>query len=404
MKLVAIKETALHEARVALTPDITKRYVQDGFHVTIEKGAGLIAGFTDAAYQKAGATVVESVEEILHDADLVLKVQAPNETEIKQMKAGAAVVAMLNPHQNAATLDMLAAQKVTSFALELVPRITRAQVMDVLSSQANLAGYRAVLEAAHVYPHALPMFMTAAGTIAPARVFVMGAGVAGLQAIATAKRLGAIVSATDVRMAAKEQVESLGASFVMVEDDDVAQAETAGGYAREMSDEYKKKQAALIADHIKKQDIVICTALIPGRAAPVLVSEEMVKTMKAGSVIVDMAVSQGGNCPLSEMDKVVQCHDVTLVGYSNLPARIAADASALYAKNIQNFLGLIIEPKGPILQINWDDEIVKATALTAQGKKIHPQFGGEQPVKQAVDQDANQDINQDAKQSEEAVS
>lgn len=377
MKLVAIKETALHEARVALTPDIAKRYVQDGFHVTIQSGAGDVAGFTDAAYQKAGASVVASAQEALADADLVLKVQAPNETEIGQMKAGAALVAMLDPHRNAAVIDALAAKKITSFALELVPRITRAQSMDVLSSQANLAGYRAVLEAANVYPHAFPMFMTAAGTIAPARVFVMGAGVAGLQAIATAKRLGAIVSATDVRLAAKEQVESLGASFVMVEDDEVKQAETAGGYAREMSDAYKQKQAALVAEHIQKQDIVICTALIPGRSAPVLVSEDMVKTMKAGSVIVDMAVSQGGNCPLSEMDKVVRKHDVTLVGYANLPARIAADASALYAKNIQNFMGLIIDQKGPLLQVNWDDEIVKASALTANGKKIHPQFGGE---------------------------
>lgn len=376
MKLVAIKETALHEARVALTPEIAKRYVHDGFNVMIEKNAGLVAGFTDASYEKHGVKIAESAEAALRDADLVLKVQAPNEQEIKQMKAGAVVIAMLDPHRNGATLDALAAQKVTSFALELVPRITRAQAMDVLSSQANLAGYRAVLEAANVYPHAFPMFMTAAGTIAPARVFVMGAGVAGLQAIATAKRLGAIVSATDVRMAAKEQVESLGASFVMVEDDEVKQAETSGGYAREMSDEYKRKQAALVAEHIQKQDIVICTALIPGRAAPVLVTEEMVKSMKAGSVVVDMAVAQGGNCPLSEKDKVVQHHDVTLVGYSNLPARIAADASALYAKNIQNFLGLIIEPKGPLLQINWDDEIVKATALTSQGKKIHPQFGG----------------------------
>lgn len=377
MKLVAIKETALHEARVALTPDIAKRYVHDGFHVTIESGAGLIAGFTDQAYQKAGAHVASDTQEALKDADLVLKVQAPTETEIKHMKSGAVVVAMLDPHRNDHVLDLMAAQNVTSFALELVPRITRAQAMDVLSSQANLAGYRAVLEAAHTYSRAFPMFMTAAGTVAPARVFVMGAGVAGLQAIATAKRLGAIVSATDVRLAAKEQVESLGASFVMVEDDEVKQAETSGGYAREMSDAYKQKQAALIAEHIQKQDLVICTALIPGRPAPVLVTEDMVKTMKAGSVIVDMAVAQGGNCPLSQMDKVIQCHDVTLVGHSNLPARIAADASALYAKNIQNFLGLIIEPKGPLLNVNWDDEIVKATALTSQGKKVHPQFGGQ---------------------------
>lgn len=377
MKLVAIKETALHEARVALTPDLAKRYVHDGFQVVVESGAGLIAGFTDQAYQAAGASIAATSQEVLQNADLILKVQAPTETEIKQMKSGATVVAMLDPHRNAAILDQLAAHNITSFALELVPRITRAQSMDVLSSQANLAGYRAVLEAAFVYPHAFPMFMTAAGTVAPARVFVMGAGVAGLQAIATAKRLGAIVSANDVRLAAKEQVESLGASFVMVEDDEVRDAETSGGYAREMSDAYKQKQAALVAEHIRKQDIVICTALIPGRAAPVLVTEEMVASMKPGSVIIDMAVSQGGNCPLSQADKVIQTNDVTIVGYTNLPARIAADASALYAKNIQNFLGLIIEPKGPVSNVKWDDEIIKATALTAHGKKIHPQFGGE---------------------------
>lgn len=376
MKLAAIKETASHEARVAITPDMAKRYVQDGYRVLIENGAGQAAGFPDQAYQQAGATLVASAQDALRDADLVLKVQAPNTTEIALMKSGAALVSTLDPHRNDAILTALAERHITAFALELVPRITRAQSMDVLSSQANLAGYRAVLEAASVYPRAFPMFMTAAGTIAPARVFVMGAGVAGLQAIATAKRLGAIVSATDVRPVAKEQVESLGASFVMVEDDEVKNAETSGGYAREMSDDYKQKQAALIADHIKKQDVVICTALIPGRPAPVLVSDDMVKTMKSGSVIVDMAVAQGGNCPLSKADAVVQAHGVNIIGYTNLPARIPADASALYAKNIQNFMGLIVDPKGPVLAINWDDEIVKASAVTHEGKKIHPQFGG----------------------------
>jgi NAD(P) transhydrogenase subunit alpha len=275
---------------------------------------------------------------------------------------------MLDPVRNESLREVYNAQKITTFALERVPRTTRAQAMDVLSSQANLAGYRAIIEAAAYYSHAFPMFMTAAGTIAPARVFVMGTGVAGLQAIATAKRLGAIVSATDVRMAAKEQVESLGASFIMVEDEETKAAETSGGYAKEMSDAYKAKQATLIAEHIAKQDIVICTALIPGRAAPILVTEDMVKTMKQGSVLVDLATSWGGNCPLSEIDQVIQKHGVTFVGYSNMAARIATDASALYAKNIYNFLALMVDPKGPTIDINWEDDILSASALTHDGK------------------------------------
>lgn len=376
MKLVTIKETALHEARVALTPEIAKRYIADGFTVVVETGAGLAAGYPDQAYKSVGATIADDATSALSDADVVLKVQAPNTKEISAIPQGAALVCLMNPHNNAAVIDALKDQKITAFGLELVPRTTRAQAMDVLSSQANLAGYRAVLEAAYVFPRAFPMFMTAAGTIAPARVFVMGAGVAGLQAIATAKRLGAIVSATDVRAASKEQVESLGASFIMVEDEETKAAETAGGYAKEMSDAYKAKQAALISEHIKKQDIVICTALIPGRPAPVLVSEEMLQTMKHGSVLVDLAVSQGGNCPASEADKVIQKHGVMLVGYSNLPARAAADSSQLYAKNVQNFLGLITDPKGPVLKLNWEDDIVKASGLTHGGQKIHPQFGG----------------------------
>lgn len=376
MKLVTIKETAAHEFRVALTPDTAKRYAGDGFEVLVEAGAGLAAGYSDEAYRSAGAVIGTDAAKLLEKADILLKVQAPNDTEIAAMKSGAVLVSLMDPHRNGAAIDALAARKVTAFGLELVPRTTRAQAMDVLSSQANLAGYRAVLEAAQVFPRAFPMFMTAAGTIAPARVFVMGAGVAGLQAIATAKRLGAIVSATDVRAASREQVESLGGSFVMVEDEETKAAETAGGYAKEMSAEYKAKQAALIAEHIKKQDVVICTALIPGRPAPVLVTEEMLATMKPGSVLVDMAVSQGGNCPLSEADRVVSKHGVTLVGYTNLPARIAADASQLYAKNVQNFLGLITDAKGPVVNLNWADDIVKASGLTHDGQKIHPQFGG----------------------------
>ncbi len=376
MKVVVLKESSPHEARVPVTPDLVKKYTGGGYQIHIENDAGIKAGFPNKAFQAAGAVLFTDRASALRNADLLLAVQAPGAEIVQQLEPGATVIALLDPYRNKELFDSFNARKITSFALELVPRTTRAQSMDVLSSQANLAGYRAVLEAAALYPRAFPMFMTAAGTIAPARVFVMGAGVAGLQAIATAKRLGAIVSATDVRIAAKEQVQSLGASFIMVEDEETKAAETSGGYAKEMSDAYKAKQAALVAEHIAKQDVVICTALIPGRSAPVLVSEDMVKTMKPGSVLVDLATSQGGNCPLSEKDAIVNKHDVTLVGYSNLAARVPADASALYGKNIQNFLGLMVDPKGPLIDINWQDDILRACALTHQGKTIHPNFGG----------------------------
>lgn len=372
MKLAVLKETAAHEARVAITPDLVKKYVTGGYQVHIESQAGLAAGISDDAFQQAGATITPDAVTAATDAALLLCVQAPSAATLGVLQQGATVIGLLDPTRNTAFRDACAAKGVTSFALENVPRTTRAQSMDVLSSQANLAGYRAVLEAALAYPHALPMFMTAAGTIAPARVFVMGAGVAGLQAIATARRLGAIVSATDVRMAAKEQVESLGASFIMVEDDEIKNAETSGGYAREMSDAYKQKQAALIANHITKQDIVICTALIPGRTAPTLVSEEMLKTMKRGSVLVDLATAWGGNCPVSVADEITAKHGVTVIGYSNMAARIAGDASALYAKNIFNFLALIIDPKGPVFTFDWNDPILSATALTVEGKVFNP--------------------------------
>ncbi len=377
MKFAFIKEVTPLESRVAVTPDIAKRLVHDGFAVVMQSGAGEEAGYPDEAYAAAGVkTILTDVAEVLGQADILAKVQAPSFAEVKALPDGATVIALMDPYKNAVLFDAFNAKRINAFALELVPRTTRAQSMDVLSSQANLAGYRAVLEAASVFPKAFPMFMTAAGTIAPARVFVMGAGVAGLQAIATAKRLGAIVSATDVRMAAKEQVESLGASFVMVEDEETKAAETSGGYAKEMSDEYKKKQAALVAGHIAKQDVVITTALIPGRPAPELVTEEMVKSMKPGSVIVDLAAAQGGNCKLTEADRVVKKHGVTLLGWTNFPARIAQDASMLFAKNLQNFTALIVDPRGPILNLNWDDDIVKACGLTSGGQKIHPNFGG----------------------------
>jgi NAD(P) transhydrogenase subunit alpha len=293
------------------------------------------------------------------------------------MKKGAVLAALLAPHADKETPARLAAQGVDAFAMEFLPRISRAQAMDVLSSQANLAGYKAVIDAAATFGRAMPMMMTAAGTIAPARVLVMGVGVAGLQAIATARRLGAIVSATDVRPATKEQVESLGATFVAVMDEEFKTAQTASGYAKPMSEEYQKKQAALIAETIKKQDIVITTALIPGRKAPVLVSAEMIATMKPGSVIVDLAAEQGGNTPLTRPNEVYETHGVTIMGYTNLPARLAVDTSSLYARNLFNFVSLIVDKKTGALALNWDDEIVKGAGLIRDGEVVHPSLKGQ---------------------------
>ncbi len=382
MKIGVAKERRPHEARVAVSPDTVKKYVGLGASVVIETGAGGGANISDEAYKAAGAEIAPDEASALKDADLVLKVQRPltaaegGPDELALMKSGAVLVGILSPHGAKDQVQQYAAKGVVAFAMEMMPRITRAQVMDVLSSQSNLAGYKAVVDAAAEFGRAFPMMMTAAGTIAPARVLVMGAGVAGLQAIATARRLGAIVSATDVRPAAKEQVESLGATFVAVMDEEFKQAETAGGYAKEMSDAYKQKQAALTAETIKKQDIVITTALIPGRKAPVLVSEEMVKTMKPGSVIVDLAVEQGGNCPIAEPGKVVVKHGVTIVGHLNLPSRLAADASSLYARNLLAFVSLMIDKETKGLKINWDDEIIKGTGLTRDGKVVHPALVG----------------------------
>ncbi len=313
---------------------------------------------------------------MVKDADIVLKVRRPTAGELKAYKAGALVVAIMDPYGHEAEVREMAEAGVTAFAMELLPRITRAQVMDVLSSQANLAGYRAVIDAAEVYDRAMPMMMTAAGTVPAARVFVMGAGVAGLQAIATARRLGAVVTATDVRPAAKEQVESLGAKFVAVEDEEFKQAETAAGYAKPMSKEYQVKQAALVADHIKKQDIVVTTALIPGRPAPRLVSKEMVASMKPGSVIVDLAVERGGNVEGAEPGKVAAVGDVTIIGHLNVPGRIAASASALYARNLYAFVETLIDKEKKTVAVNWDDDLVKATVLTRDGKVVNPAFAG----------------------------
>jgi NAD(P) transhydrogenase subunit alpha len=379
MKLAIPKERRANEARVAVSPDTVKRLKGLGLEIIVEAGAGAGASIPDRAFADAGARIVPDEEAALGDADIVLKVARPltaaegGPDEIGAMKRGAILIGMLDPYRNRDQVKAYAEQGLSAFAMELVPRITRAQSMDVLSSQANLAGYKAVLDASSEFGRAFPMMMTAAGTIAPAKVFVMGAGVAGLQAIATARRLGAVVSATDVRPAAKEQVESLGASFVMVESEETKQAETAGGYAKEMSEDYKRKQAALVAEHIKKQDIVICTALIPGRPAPRLVSADMVQSMKPGSVIVDLAVETGGNCELSEPDKVVEKHGVRIVGWGNVPARIAVDASALYARNLLNFLGLIVGKDGA-LKIDPEDEIIKGSLLTRDGRIVHPAF------------------------------
>lgn len=383
MKVAIAKERRPHETRVAATPDTVKRLIGLGVEVVVEKGAGEGASIADQAYADAGATVAKDAKAALGDADVVFKVLRPlgageKPDEVALLKEGAALVCFLNPYGDRALLDQLAARRVSAFSVELIPRITRAQSMDALSSQANLAGYRAVIEAAAEFGRAFPMMMTAAGTVPPARVMVMGAGVAGLQAIATAKRLGAIVSATDVRPAAKEQVQSLGGTFVAVEDEEFKQAETAAGYAKEMSEEYKKKQAALIAETIAKQDVVICTALIPGRKAPVLVTEEMVKSMKAGSVLVDLAVEQGGNCPLSEYGKVVVKHGVKLVGHANLPGRIAVDSSALYARNLLAFLTPLVDKASKTLKIDRADDIVKGSLVTHEGQVVHPSLAAKE--------------------------
>ncbi|MDI9349682.1 MAG: Re/Si-specific NAD(P)(+) transhydrogenase subunit alpha [Candidatus Symbiobacter sp.] len=378
MKIAIIKECQTDEARVAITPEVVKKLAALKLNVTIASGAGLAASYPDEAYRAAGAEIAANAEAALKNAKILWKVHAPTEAECKLIPADCVVLGIMAPYQ-AGVLPRFNAAKLTAFSMELVPRITRAQTMDVLSSQANLAGYRAVIDAAAVFGRAFPMMMTAAGTIPPARVLVMGVGVAGLQAIATAKRLGGMVSATDVRLATKEQVQSLGANFVAVENDESRQAETAGGYAKEMSDDYKKLQAELIAETVKKQDIVICTALIPGRKAPVLLTEAMVDSMKPGSVVVDLAVEQGGNCPLSSVGKIVEHNGVKILGYANMPGRIAFDASALYARNLLAFMTPLIDAKaegGPQLKINLEDEIVKATLLTQNGQTVHANFVG----------------------------
>jgi NAD(P) transhydrogenase subunit alpha len=371
MKIAVGAESDPSEPRVAATPETVKKMIGLGAEVAIEPGAGVKSGILDADYTAAGAAVGKGA---VSGADIVLTVRRPSPAELNGVKPGALVISIMDPYGNEAALKALADVRVTTFAMELMPRITRAQSMDVLSSQANLAGYRAVIDASSEYGRAFPMMMTAAGTVPAARVFIMGVGVAGLQAIATARRLGAVVTATDVRPATKEQVESLGAKFLAVEDEEFKNAQTAGGYAKEMSKEYQAKQAALVAEHIKKQDVVITTALIPGRPAPRLVSAEMVKSMRPGSVLVDLAVERGGNVEGVQAGKVTEVNGVKIVGFTNVAGRLAASASGLYAKNLLTFLEILIDKKEKKLAVNWDDEIVRATALTRDGLVVHPNF------------------------------
>lgn len=374
MKIAVPRESDAVETRVAATPDTVKKLIALGATVSVEKGAGLASRIPDAEFKDAGATISTSAATTLKDADVVLKVRRPNADELKAIKSGALVIATMDPYGHEDEVKAMADAGVAAFAMEFMPRITRAQVMDVLSSQANLAGYQSVIEAAYEYDRAMPMMMTAAGTVPAARVFVMGAGVAGLQAIATARRLGAVVTATDVRPASKEQVESLGAKFIAVEDEEFKQAETAGGYAKQMSEEYQKKQAELVATHIAKQDIVITTALIPGRPAPKLVSKDMLASMKPGSVIVDLAVERGGNVEGAKPGKVAAVSNVKIVGHLNMAGRIGASASALYAKNLFAFLETMIDKEAKSLKPDWEDQLVTATVLTRDGKVVHPAF------------------------------
>ncbi|MHB1101531.1 MAG: Re/Si-specific NAD(P)(+) transhydrogenase subunit alpha [Devosia sp.] len=384
MKIAIVRERTEGETRVAATPETVAKLIGLGASVTIERGAGELARFPDADYKAAGAEIAASADAALRGAEIILTVRRPAPALLRGVARGALVIGAMDPYGNEGEVAALAATGATVVAMEFMPRITRAQVMDILSSQANLAGYQGVIDAAANFDRAFPMMMTAAGTIRPAKVFVMGAGVAGLQAIATAKRLGAVVSANDVRPAAKEQVESLGGKFVAVEDEEFKQAETAGGYAKEMSVAYKEKQAALTASHIAKQDIVITTALIPGRPAPKLISKAMVESMLPGSVIVDLAAERGGNVELTQPGKIVAHKGVTIVGYTNVPGRLATSASQLYARNLLAFVETLIDKQSKAFAVNWDDELVKATVLTRDGAVVHPNIKVAEAVKSAA--------------------
>jgi H+-translocating NAD(P) transhydrogenase subunit alpha len=372
MVTIAVTAEGADETRVAATPDTVKKLVAAGGAVKIQAGAGLKSRFADGLYQAAGATIAATAAEATGGADILLKVRRPTADEVKGLKAGALVIAMLSPYDDRPNLEALAATNLSLFSMEFMPRITRAQSMDVLSSQANLAGYKAVVDAASMFEQAVPMMMTAAGTVPAAKMFIMGVGVAGLQAIATARRLGAIATATDVRPATKEQVASLGAKFIAVEDDEFKQAQTAAGYAKPMSPEYQKKQAELVAAHVKTQDVVITTALIPGRPAPKLLTRAMVESMKPGAVIIDLAAERGGNCELTEPGKVVAHNGVRISGPLNLAGTVPVNASSLYAKNLLTFLETMIDRQDKVLKINWDDELIKGTLVAKDGRIVHP--------------------------------
>lgn len=376
MKLAVLKESRAGETRVAATPETVKKFISLGATIAVQAGAGEGASFADADYAAAGASISPSAADAVQGADVILKVQAPSSEELRVFPRGAKLVAILSAYGAPESVSAYARLGIDALAMDFMPRITRAQSMDVLSSQSNLAGYKAVIDAAAYFGRAFPMMMTAAGTIAPAKVFVMGAGVAGLQAIATARRLGAVVSATDVRFAAKEQVNSLGATFVVVDEEAMKESETAGGYAKEMSAEFQQRQAEFVAAHIAKQDIVITTALIPGRPAPKLVSAEMVQSMKAGSVIVDLAVEAGGNVELSRAGEAIETSGVTILGFKNVPGRLAADASSLYARNVYNFIAAFFDKERKSFEADPADDIIKGVALTRGGAVVHPAFAG----------------------------
>jgi len=372
MVTIAVTAEGTDESRVAISPETAKKLVGLGAKVKVQSGAGARSRFSDEVLRAQGAEIVPTAADALRDADILFKVRRPSADEVRALKPGALVIAMLDPYSDRAGLEALAAANASLFTMEFMPRITRAQSMDVLSSQANLAGYKAVVDAAAMFEQAMPMMMTAAGTVPAAKVFIMGVGVAGLQAIATARRLGAQVSATDVRPATKEQVASLGAKFVAVEDEEFKQAQTTAGYAKPMSAEYQKKQAELVASHIKNQDIVVTTALIPGRPAPKLITRAMVESMKPGAVIVDLAAERGGNTELTQPGQTIDHNGVRIVGPLNLAGEVPVNASSLYAKNLYTFLETMIDKKDKTLKVNWDDEIVKGTLVARDGKIVHP--------------------------------
>ena len=373
MVTIAITTEGADETRVAVSPETVKKLVAAGCTVKVQSGAGARSRFADALYQTAGATIAASASEAATGADILLKVRRPSVEEAKSLAPGAQIIAMLSPFDDRPGLDALAATGMNLYSMEFMPRITRAQSMDVLSSQANLAGYKAVVDAASMFEQAVPMMMTAAGTVPAAKIFIMGVGVAGLQAIATARRLGAVVTATDVRPATKEQVASLGAKFIAVEDDEFKQAQTAAGYAKPMSAEYQAKQAELVANHVRNQDVVITTALIPGRPAPRLLTRAMVESMKPGAVIMDLAAERGGNCELTQPGKVVEHNGVRISGPLNLAGTVPVNASSLYAKNLLTFIETaMLDKKDKVLKINWDDDVIKGTLVAKDGKIVHP--------------------------------